>query len=117
MLANRNRLLKEVDFKRIREKGKLYQSDNFGVSVLFRKDKKPPRFGFVVSTKVSKRATQRNRIKRALSEAVRQNVTRMKSGYDVIFLPKKSIETMSIENIMAETKKFIFDSNFYKKRK
>lgn len=32
---------------------------------------KPPRFGFIVSKKVDKRATRRNRIKRRLREAIR----------------------------------------------
>ena len=51
----------------------------------------PPRFGFIVSKKVDKRATRRNRIKRRLREAVRQTLLvppllEQISGYRVIVL-------------------------------
>lgn len=47
------------------------------------------RFGFVVSKKIDKRAVVRNRIRRILQEAVRQNLTQG-SGKDMLFVVRQS---------------------------
>jgi ribonuclease P protein component len=114
MLPGVNRLNKNEDFDDVKTKGRMYQSDNFGVSVLARKDKKPSRFGFVISTKISKMAVHRNRVARALREAVRQNLKFFPDGYDCVFLAKKSITSLSTEQIMKEVVKFISKREFAK---
>ncbi len=48
----------------------------------------PSRFAFIVSTKVDKRATMRNRIKRVLGESVRQLAPNMKSHADVVLIAR-----------------------------
>jgi len=72
MLPTENRLFSDFDFKRIRRFGKGYSNQFFSFFVL--NDRKhpdnPSKFGFVVSTKVSKRATKRNRVKRILRDEV-----------------------------------------------
>lgn len=55
-------------------------------------DKKNSRFSFIVSTKIDKRATHRNRIRRLLSEAVRLHIDEIKSGLDCVFIAKKGLE-------------------------
>jgi ribonuclease P protein component len=89
MLSFKHRLTKGKDFEKIKEKGSFYQGRFFGLVVLRRKDKKPSRFGFIVSTKISKKAVVRNRIKRILREIVRQNLDKVNKGFDVLFLVKK----------------------------
>ena len=49
------------------------------------------KFGFVVSKKISKRAVDRNRVKRLLSEMVRRNLEIFPNGFRGIFLVKKMI--------------------------
>lgn len=82
MLPRKYRLTKEKDFKKINSSGRSffstlfrlrYLANNLGIS----------RFAVVVSTKVSKKATQRNRLKRQVREIIRLNRTKIKSGYDV----------------------------------
>jgi len=52
------------------------------------------RFGLIVSNKVSKKATQRNLIRRRISEFIRLNLKSIKSGYDfVIILSPKIIKS------------------------
>lgn len=91
MLASKYRLKKRSSFARVELSGKLYQFPLFGLGILNRKDEDPSLFGFVISTKISKKAVTRNKIKRILSEEVRQNYEKIKQGYDVVFLVKPSI--------------------------
>ena len=72
--------------------------------MLERGDEAPPRFGFIVSTKVSKEAVQRNRIKRAMGEAVRFELMHIKKGFDVIFLAKQISTKKSTDEIMREVR-------------
>lgn len=44
------------------------------------------RFGFVVSTKVSKKAVERNRIKRRLRDIIRKNIDNIKAGFDIVVI-------------------------------
>lgn len=102
MLAHINRLTGTEDFDRAKEKGKLFQSNSFAIAVLAREDKEPSRFGFVVSNKISKKANIRNKIKRALRETVKQNLPKLKTGFDVIFLVKKVVLSRPVKDIVDE---------------
>lgn len=112
MLAATNRLKGKKGLEKVKEKGVLYQRQPFGVSVLKREDNGPSRFGFVISTKVSSLATQRNRIKRALTEAVRQNLKQAPQGFDFVFLVRPSIAKMATEDIMREVGSFLRQTKF-----
>lgn len=103
MLARKNRLTAKADFEKVRKEGRLYQFDDFGL-VLLKKGQEEDRFGFVVSKKIAKDAVDRNRIKRALGEAVRQNIFYLKKGYDIVFLTKPSISGRSTVVIMKQVK-------------
>ncbi|OGM10852.1 ribonuclease P protein component [Candidatus Woesebacteria bacterium RBG_16_34_12] len=85
----------------------MYQKKLFGASVLKRGDEKPTRFAFVISKKVNKNASQRNRIKRAMRESVRQSLTHTVKGYDLVFLAKKNIIKKLTEEIMRELNTFL----------
>lgn len=107
MLASIHRLSKDSDFERIRNDGKLYQRGFFGAQVLKKEGQETSRFAFVVSTKISKQSVQRNRVRRAMREAVRHQLYIIGKGFDIIFLPKKEIARKSTEEIMREVQKFI----------
>ena len=49
------------------------------------------RFGVIVSKKISKKAVERNQIRRRLMEAVRVNMNIFPEGFRGIFLVKKNI--------------------------
>ncbi|OGG29916.1 ribonuclease P protein component [Candidatus Gottesmanbacteria bacterium RIFCSPLOWO2_01_FULL_46_9] len=57
------------------------------------------RFAFIVSTKVDKRATHRNRIRRLLSESVRLRMESIKPGYDCVFIAKKPFGDVGIGEV------------------
>jgi ribonuclease P protein component len=113
MLASKNRLTgNQID--KVKEGGKLHQLPDFGVIIKNHDKPKSSRFAFVISNKVSKLAVQRNRIKRAMREAVRYNMSNVKKGYDVIYLVKVVVSTKSTNEIMNETAKSLKKLNLTK---
>lgn len=109
MLAQVYSLKGESVINDILQKGKKKQSDNFGVFFLDRKNPQTPKFAFVISKKISKLAVNRNRVKRAMSESVRRNVSRVPKGVEFVFLAKKSIVDKSTDEIMKEVQDFLTD--------
>ena len=106
MLASEHRLKGEEIFEKIKKEGKIFQGNFFGVAVLKRDKGVKSRFGFVVSKKIAKSAVHRNRIKRALREAVRRNLNYFPKGVDAVILAKKSIFKKTTEEIMRELEQF-----------
>lgn len=99
-LNKKNRLKKKRDFEDVFKKGKTVKG-----SFLFIKYKKNElgvsRFGFVVSIKVAKKAVDRNRIRRVLSEAVGNRINDFKSQDMIIFTTSK-ITTVQKEDIVKD---------------
>jgi ribonuclease P protein component len=104
MLAKKFRLTGSKNFTRVERDGKVFQFDHFGVAVLNRGDDVPSHFAFVVSTKIAKAAVDRNRFKRAMSEAVRTSSIDLVPGFDVVFLAKTSITRVPTAEIMKEVR-------------
>ncbi|WKZ25352.1 MAG: ribonuclease P protein component [bacterium] len=107
MLPSRNRLKKKVNFARIEIDGKMYQSTSFGMGSYFRDDNEESCFGFIISTKISKKAVVRNRIKRIMSEVVRQKLPTLKKGYDVVFLIKPAVLRADKKDLEREVNEVI----------
>jgi ribonuclease P protein component len=106
ILASENRLKGTDRIEEIKKKGKVLQDDLFGVIYLEKHEEEKPRFGFVISTKISKLAVHRNRINRSLHEGVRRVLSLIPENYDFVFLAKKSIEKKSTEEIIKEVDSF-----------
>lgn len=60
------------------------------------------RFGFVVGQKISKKAVDRNTIKRRLSEAVFNHIKEIRSGVDIVILPSPQILNKEYSEIQKE---------------
>ncbi|MBU1164592.1 ribonuclease P protein component [Patescibacteria group bacterium] len=101
MLAKINRLAKQKDFDHVFKRGKSVFSANLKLRFV-RNELKNSRFAFVVSNKISKKATVRNRIRRQLSEIVRTNLTTIKKGNDVVVVVKQTILKKDFEQITNE---------------
>lgn len=104
MLPKINRLTKKEDFDLIKEKGKRIQGRLFGILVLETKNNFS-RIGFIFSTKLSKKATLRNKAKRIFREAVRKLLPQVKPGYDIIFLGKREALGKSFLEVSLEAEK------------
>lgn len=51
------------------------------------------RFALVVSAKITPKATLRNRLKRQLSEMIRQDIAHIRVGFDLLLAAKKPLLT------------------------
>ncbi len=90
MLSKINKLKKDNDFKNVFEKGK-YSQKEF-IKIKFSKnDLGISRFGFMIGLKISKKAVERNKIKRWLQEIIRLNLKEIKTGFDIIIMANPEI--------------------------
>lgn len=89
MLPKKHRLVKKKDCEKVWRYGRSFFKEEIGFKAL-KNNLSISRFGFVVGTKVSKKAVQRNKIKRQLREIIRLKIKSIKTGYDflIIALPK-----------------------------
>lgn len=96
MLKKLHRIKKKRDFDKFfgpsfrKNKGYSAKSDHVIVKSL-KNDLDISRFAFVISTKVDKRATKRNLVKRRLREIVRLRLKKIRGGYDIVFIAQKGI--------------------------
>lgn len=89
MLPQAHRLRHEKDIKTLFARGKSVFGDDVGLK--FRKNTEDvSRFAVSVGVKVSKRAVDRNRLKRQLREIVRQHIQELSPGYDVMIIGRAS---------------------------
>lgn len=80
----------------------MFQTELFGAAVLKTPDGAPPKVGIVVSNKISGLATERNRVKRLLREAVKKEVSGFEPGTKLVFLAKKAILEARFEDVLQE---------------
>lgn len=72
------------------------------------------RVGIIVSTKVSKRAVDRNKVKRRIREIMRLLYNTVKPGFDILVIAKKPILEKNYQQIEEEVKKGL---GFFKLKK
>ena len=106
MLKKINRISSRKDFLEIKSKGQLYSGPFFG-GLYLKTDDETIRFGFIVSKKISKRAVDRNKIKRRMSEVLKVNLEKFSPGTKIIFLAKKSLLEAKREEIKKEVSRLI----------
>jgi ribonuclease P protein component len=117
MLVKVNRLKKKKDIERVFKNGKLFKED-FLILKVVKNNLKNSRFAFVVSKKVSKKATLRNKIKRRLRELVRRHPPTTRPAMDIVLvavpgLEKKDFWEMEkiINRLFAKAKLYINGNN------
>jgi len=114
MLARTNSLKTNADFTRVKTQGKKVPSDSFTLVFIKSEKEGPSRFGFVISTKISKHASLRNRAKRAMSEGVRRSTYFVKEGYDCVFLAKPIIVKKYTNDLMKEVEETLIKAGLVK---
>jgi ribonuclease P protein component len=92
VLNKKNCLKKKKDFEQVIKKGKKIEKAFLVLKFFENSLKETTRVGFVVSQKISKKASLRNQIKRRLREIVKNNLITLKPGYDLIFFTKRGIK-------------------------
>ena len=87
MLKKSNRLAKDADIKTALARGRNFFNPFF--TLKFQPQPVAKRFTVVVSTKVFKKAVERNRLKRIVREHIRKNLGTMRTGHYVIIAKPK----------------------------
>lgn len=101
VLSKKFSLSKKKDFEAVYKKGKRTHGE-FVTVITSKNEINISRFGVIVSNKVSKKATERNKIRRRISEIIRQNLGLLKKGLDVIIIAKIQILDKKYEDIESE---------------
>jgi len=85
-------------FASVKSQGQLIQTSLFGCLILASHEPNS-RLGFIVSTKLSSKATVRNHIRRLLREAVRALLPRLSPGHDFLILAKHPLLNANLKVI------------------
>lgn len=99
-LNKKNRLKKKREFENVFKKGKAVKGSFLFIKYI-KNELGIPRFGFVVSAKVAKKAVERNKIRRILSEGIRSQIKNLGS-YDIIVFATGKIIIGHKEDIVAD---------------
>ena len=102
MLPKKNRLTKKEIIEIKEKKPKIIQGNYFGLAYLPKENEK--KVGLILSGKISKKAVERNRIKRQLFHALEESLFN-KSGW-FLFLAKKTSVEGSLEGFRKELENF-----------
>lgn len=98
MLAKKNRLTKKNELIFIFKKGNIAR-ENFLIFKFLPNYKKESRFGVIVSKKISKKATTRNKLKRRIRASLRLKIKKIKKNIDGVLIPLPGAQEKSFSEI------------------
>lgn len=113
MLAKQHRLVKQKDFERVFKQGRAYHTKLLGIKILA-SQLDSNRFGIVISTKISKKSTERNRLKRQIRQAVRELNKGLRSDFDMVIMALPGILNQNYQGIKSELEKVFTGLKIYK---
>ena len=85
MFAKENRLTKDKEFDAVFKKGRSSYDKILGVKAL-KNDLSLNRFGILISVKVSKKAVERNKLKRQIREILKNIQINSKDFFDIVVI-------------------------------
>jgi ribonuclease P protein component len=97
-LNRASRLRKSSEFQRVRQQGRSITS-RLLILAWTSNDVAQLRIGFVISKRISKRAVDRNRLKRLLSETIRPLLPELTPGWDIVLSARKDILTADLHTL------------------
>lgn len=96
-MEKKHRIRKNMEFKQVYKTGKSYGNRNL-VLYISKNKLEHTRIGFTVTKKIGN-AVVRNRVRRMMKEICRLNFHKIKPGYDLIFISKKSVVGMEYDEL------------------
>lgn len=110
MLKELNRLKSDRDFRNVFRNGKTLENHFFRVK-FSKNQKNVSRFGFIISTKVLKKANLRNALKRRLRAICRSLVKDLKPGFDIVIWPKTSSASLNYTDLFNYLSELIINKS------
>lgn len=107
MLPKKFRLTKRKDFEKVLAEGKILQGEFFGLAVSQDERNENPKVGFIISNKVSKKAVERNRIRRILREATKKEIEELPQKSLLVFLAKKNAAGTEAQKLNGDAQKLL----------
>lgn len=101
MLNKKNRITSRALIAKLFQKGKTFKGKHLIFKFLPGKDPET-RFAIVISKKISKKAVERNRFKRQISEALRPRLDDFKPPIVALVILKSADEMMNYANLETE---------------
>ncbi|MBI2459511.1 MAG: ribonuclease P protein component [Parcubacteria group bacterium] len=113
MLAKQNRLVKKKDFEKIFKQGKFFYSKIFFIKILAN-ELEVNRYGIVISTKVSKKSVERNKLKRQFRAAIREFDEKFILGLDLVIIVLPAALGQKYKFIKNELEKILLKLRLFK---
>ncbi|MBI3103475.1 ribonuclease P protein component [Candidatus Daviesbacteria bacterium] len=107
MLPKSQRLNLKTDFKWVAS-GKKIESRYLKLFIRWGENK-TPRVGIAVSSRIFKKATERNRVKRLVSQAVQSIIHDLPSTINIVALPKQSILNVKSGDVLLDVESKLKD--------
>jgi ribonuclease P protein component len=104
-LPKQYRLTRQKEFESVYDSGKTVRNSFLFIKFLKDSSLQGSKFGIVVSAKVSKKATVRNRIRRHISEAIRPHLKRISKNVNVVIVTNSKI----VDKEFTEIEKVVLD--------
>lgn len=104
MLPKLHRLHQDQEIKSLTKAGQTFFLPQF-IFKYQKNQEKISKFGFVVSTKVDKRAVTRNLLKRRMRAVIKDLLPNLSPGFSVLIIAKKQAIELDFQSL---TKQFIF---------
>ncbi|HRY63095.1 MAG TPA: ribonuclease P protein component [Patescibacteria group bacterium] len=101
MLAKNNRLRTKKDYDLVFKKGQTYFSPFFNLKISLAA-RPTTRFGIIISTNISKKATARNLLKRQIRTIIRKNLANIKDNLDIIINTKPASLVLNYQELEQE---------------
>jgi ribonuclease P protein component len=112
MLAQKNRLSKKADFELVFQDGNKIYNQYFNFR--FRKNGLDYcRFAIIVSNKISKKATERNKIKRRLKAVIKGELPKFKQNFNVIITVLPQLKELEFTDLSKALLNLLKKSKIY----
>ena len=115
MLKSENRLKKRKEFTYIYNNGKALHAPNITMVYIPTKNRKL-KIGFSVAKKIGKAHT-RNLVKRRMRVVAREYIGKLPDNYNIVFIAKVGVETLTLGNIRSQMESLMSKSNFIRNEK
>jgi ribonuclease P protein component len=114
MLADPHRIRRQRDFDIIHKRGRFFGGGFLSIKT-YKTHFSYSRFAVLVSVKVSKRAVDRNKVKRQIKAVLQKQLPLIKDGFDVVFFTQKDILNKDFAEIEKKVVSLLKKARLYKK--